>query len=94
MPKENKAETVVLMNKTRRMLVVNLTRKEAKRRKFPVIRKLKNGASVGEFTTRLCPDSITFLAKERKPVPAEYLSIPEIRNALQARPSKLVIVKS
>jgi len=85
-------ETVTLVSKHRMMQVFNLTKAEGIVRKFPVIRPLKNGSSVGEFQGKVCPDSLTLLVGERKIVPKTVLSAPELANAIRAR--KVVVIEN
>lgn len=76
------AQTVLIQSTQRVMTVFNLDRSSRKKRVFPVVRTLKNGTSVGVMEAKLLPDSITFLAKERKEVPATVLTAPEIAQAI------------
>lgn len=81
-----------LKSRLRRMRVFNLSKGTAMVRRFPVVRQLKNGTSVGEMQAKVCPDSITFLARETKTVSREVYSSPEIQKAIGT--GDLVLVKN
>ena len=89
---------ITLKNTTKRMRTYNLDRHHGKVRKFPQIRNLANGGSIGEIVKRKLPDSITFLAREikskhdGKPLPASIKECPDIKAALQR--GELVEIKA
>lgn len=79
----NQIRVVTLENLEPRLVCYNLDHKHTVARVFPRILNLPNGQQHGEFETRELPDSVTFLAKEVKSVPASVLDCEEIKHALK-----------
>lgn len=73
---------VTLENLEPKLVCYNLDHDHTVARVFPRILSLPNGQQHGEFLTREIPDSVTFLAKEIKTVPASMLGCEEIKHAL------------
>lgn len=74
---------IALKHTGRKMAAFNLDQVKITR-KVPVIQVLKNGTSVGVIRAHRLPDSITFLAKERKyNLPGTLLECTEIKKALE-----------
>ncbi len=83
----NQIRVVTLENLEPRLVSFNLNHEPGHTvaRVFPRVMNLPNGQSHGEFVTRALPDSVTFLAKEIKTVPASYLGCEEIEHALKPK---------
>ncbi len=75
--------TVTLENLEPRMVCYNLDHKHAVARMFPRVTELANGQAHGDFVELKLPDSVTFLAKEKRSLPASILECDEIRSALE-----------
>lgn len=91
--KEAEPRTIAIRNKLPRMLVLNLDAREHRlKRRFPVVRQLRNGSSVGEMETKLCADSVTLLAREQIEIPATALASTDVQNAIRA--GKIVVIEN
>lgn len=83
----NQIRVVTLENLEPRLVCFNLNHQpeHTVARVYPRVTVLSNGQSHGEFVTRALPDSVTFLAKETKTVPASFLGCEEIEHALKPK---------
>lgn len=83
---------VEIKNRERRMLVLNLDAPgHSLKRKFPVIRELRNGTSVGEMVAKHCADSVTLLARGTATIPKSALASTDVQNAIRAK--KIVVIE-
>lgn len=80
-----KIRLVTLENLEPRLVCYNLDHNHALSRTFPRVAKLANGQEHGHFVELKLPDSVTFLARETKTLPATVLECDEIRSALEPR---------
>lgn len=78
-----KIRVVTLENLEPKLACYNLDHASHKvARVFPQVTELKNGTLHGVFVQKLLPDSVTFLAREIKTLPATVLECDEIKSAL------------
>lgn len=74
---------VTLENLEPRLACYNLDHNHAIARTFPRVTVLPSGQSHGHFVEKKLPDSVTFLAREVRTLPASVLGCPEIASALK-----------
>jgi hypothetical protein len=77
-----KIRLVTLENLEPRLACYNLDHDHAVVRRFPQVAELADGTAHGHFVDKALPDSVTFLAREIKTLPASILECDEIKSAL------------